>query len=226
MIDTRLILIDGIPGSGKSTIGKWISEKLDYLQIPNHFFHELQQNHPLWIYDHKFSSFSIDSEAQLFMEKTKSLLNNFVEERADKGEIAIVESWMFQGTIDFSLLQHIDYFILFEFIDELQKILRKLNPIMVYFYQADVERNWRWICNLRGKEFTEGRCGIHDEEDYKQAGILWSSIQEFNYGVLKNWDIPKLILRNENYTWNEYQNQIIRFLETSICSIHAQGKRL
>jgi thymidylate kinase len=147
MVDTKLILIDGIPGSGKSTMGRWLGRELDSLQIPNHFFHELQENHPLWIYDHKFGSFAVESEARLFMEKTKALLERFIEDRYKSDEIAIVESWLFQGTISFSLLQHMDYFLLFDFISDLQKMLYKLNPMLVYFFQNDVEGNWRWICN-------------------------------------------------------------------------------
>ena len=126
-------------------------------------------------------------------------------------QAAIVESWLFQGTISFCLLQHMDYFLLFDFISDLQKMLQTLNPVIIYFYQTDVEKNWRWICNSRGKAFTEGRCGIHGDEDYRRAGILWSSIQEFNYGVLKHWDIPKHVIRNENYTWDEYKKQIQDF---------------
>lgn len=33
-MNTKLILIDGMPGSGKSTTGSFISERLNELQIP------------------------------------------------------------------------------------------------------------------------------------------------------------------------------------------------
>lgn len=71
-MNTKLILIDGMPGSGKSTTGYFISERLNELQIPNRFYHELEENHPLRIYDRQFTSFTDLEESEWFSAKGRA----------------------------------------------------------------------------------------------------------------------------------------------------------
>ncbi|OZB96144.1 hypothetical protein [Paenibacillus sp. XY044] len=100
---TRLILIDGMPGSGKSTTGSFISERLNERNVLNRFYHELEDNHPLRIYDKQFTSFTNLEEAESFTARVEQLFTNFVNERADRDVITIIESYVFQDTIGFSV---------------------------------------------------------------------------------------------------------------------------
>lgn len=47
MISTKLILFEGIPGSGKSTTARFISIQLDKKGFRNTFIHELAKDHPI-----------------------------------------------------------------------------------------------------------------------------------------------------------------------------------
>ncbi|MFD1176655.1 hypothetical protein ACFQ3W_10125 [Paenibacillus puldeungensis] len=117
-MNTKLILIDGMPGSGKSTTGSFISEKLNELYISNRFYHELEENHPLRIYDRQFTSFTDTEEAEWFSTKVEQLFKSFVNDRLTRDEITIMESYVFQDTIGFAF----NMWLLWVDNDSLQKI--------------------------------------------------------------------------------------------------------
>lgn len=209
---SRLILIDGMPGSGKTTTGRFINERLNGLGIPNRFYHELEDNHPLRIYDKEFTTFSKLEEAEWFSAKVEQLFTDFVSERIDRDEITIMESYVFQNTIGFAFNMQMDEQSLLDLSKKIQAILSRLDPILIYYYQVNVEQNWRWICNIRGPEFTQKRCGLYTENDFIEAGKFWTRNQDFVYNIVQEWSIPKLIIRNENYEWEKYRNRTIEFL--------------
>lgn len=209
---TRLIIIDGMPGSGKSTAGRMISERLNDLRIPNKFYHELDDNHPLRIYDKEFTSFANLDEAEWFTAKVEQIFTDFVNDRSVKDEITIMESYVFQNTIGFAFNMQMDEQKLLDLSKKIQAILSRLDPVLIYYYQVNVEQSWRWICNIRGPEFTEERCGLYTDNDFIEAGKFWTRNQNFVFNIVQEWDIPKLVIKNEKYQWKEYQNRIFDFL--------------
>ncbi|TLS52200.1 hypothetical protein FE782_09485 [Paenibacillus antri] len=212
MVDTRLIIIDGMPGSGKSTTGQLIADKLDLGNVQNTFIHELAENHPLRIYDRQFTSFALKDEANWFSTKVKQLFSQFVQDRLRSNQITIIEAYLFQNTIGFAFNMGMDLDDIKVLTRDIQNILLPLNPALIYYFQPYVEQNWRWICNIRGPEFTQDRCGLYSDEDFVKAGEFWTRNQDFVFTIVQEWSIPKLIIENEDYRWDEYKDNIFNFL--------------
>jgi thymidylate kinase len=213
---TKIILIDGMPGSGKSTTGNLISERLNERNIPNKFYHELDENHPLRIYDRQFTSFAVTEEAEWFKEKVRQLFSNFVNVINKNNEVVIMESYVFQNTIGFAYNMDMNPACVLKLSKEIQEILHPLEPTLIYYYQVNVEQHWRWICEIRGREFTQDRCGLYTDEDFVQAGRFWTRNQDFIFGIVQEWDTKKLIIRNKEREWKEYEERIsglLRLLE-------------
>lgn len=211
-MNTKLILIDGMPGSGKSTTGNWISELLSESSIAHRFYHELDDNHPLRIYDRKFTTFTVAEEAEWFAAKVKQLFEDFVEEITRNDDIIIMESYVFQNTIGFAYNMNMNPEQILDLTKTIQEMLSKLNPVLIYYYQVNVEQNWRWICKIRGPEFTQKRCGLYTDEDFVNAGQFWTSNQDFVFDIVQKWEIPKLIIKNQDYQWEVYNKKIKEFL--------------
>lgn len=213
-MNTKLILIDGMPGSGKSTTGKWISELLSQSNIANRFYHELDDNHPLRIYDRKFTSFTVAEEAEWFAAKVKQLFTSFVEDILRSDEVIIMESYVFQNTIGFAYNMQMNPEDILDLTQTIQTILSQVNPVLIYYYQVNVEQNWRWICEIRGPEFTQDRCGLYTDEDFVKAGQFWTSNQDFVFNIVHKWEIPKLIIKNHDHQWKAYNEAIKDFLSS------------
>ncbi|WP_046227490.1 P-loop NTPase family protein [Paenibacillus dauci] len=209
---SKLILIEVMPGSGKSTTGQLINSELTKINIPNRFYHELEDNHPLRIYEKLFTSLTIQEEADWFSMKVQELFTDFVNKTMDRKEVVIIESYIFQNTLDFAFNMGMNEHQVLDLTKNLQSILSHLDPVLIYYYQNHVEQHWRWMCNIRGPEFTQDRCGLYTDDDFIEAGSLWTRNQDFIFNVVQEWDIPKLIIKNEDYNWKEYKERINDFL--------------
>jgi len=49
---SRLIVLDGLPGSGKSTTGQWLTSQLQEHGLNTRWLPEADVSHPLWWYEH------------------------------------------------------------------------------------------------------------------------------------------------------------------------------
>jgi thymidylate kinase len=50
LIETKLILFEGVPGSGKSTLAQTILRRLEHHGIPARWWYEEDANHPVYIF--------------------------------------------------------------------------------------------------------------------------------------------------------------------------------
>lgn len=98
----------------------------------------------------------------------------------------------FQDTIGFAFNMQMEEQRLLDLTKKIQFILSQLDPVLIYFYQVNVEQNWRWICEIRGLEFTQGVCGIHTDNDFIEAGKFWTINQDFVFKIVQEWDISNL----------------------------------
>jgi len=208
----RLIIIEGIPGSGKTTTAKTILEKLLSQQIPTRCFLEEEQHHPLLLHGMNFSSFEQEEEAEQFIQLLISRFSDFVEAQLiSSHEVIIIESVFFQDAISVAHLMGMDKSKLHSFSSSVQQLLEPLRPSLIYYYQVDVEKQWRHICSIRGNEW--GPVSLHTDEDFKQAGEVWTASQNFVRAIVDTWEIPKLIIENNDYLWNEYNQRISDFVD-------------
>ncbi|WP_040949312.1 hypothetical protein [Gorillibacterium massiliense] len=211
----RLVVIDGMPGSGKTTCATMIANKLTSWNIINRCILELEENHPLFIHDHRFSSFEDDEQADLYIRLLQSKFKDFVNKCTnDIHDVTIIESVLFQDAINCAHHMGMNHDKLLHLSSSLMGILEPLEPLLIYFYQVDVEGQWRFICGVRGNEW--GPVSLHTDDDFREAGILWGGSQSFVRSIIDSWEVPKIIIENKDYHWDEYSNRIIQFVRNSI----------
>lgn len=214
----KLIIIDGMPGSGKTTCATMLSEQLSSWNISNRCILELEEKHPLFIEGYQFTSFEDEGQANVFIDKLQSLFRDFVQERlVSPQDITIIESVLFQDAISCAYHMGMNPDMLLNFSSSLQEILSPLEPLLIYFYQVNVEGQWRFICSVRGNQW--GPVSLHTDEDFKEAAELWGGSQAFVRRIIDAWDIPKLIIENTDYSWDDYTERMIRFIHDNLCYI-------
>jgi thymidylate kinase len=209
----RLIIIEGIPGSGKTTTAKSILDTLTSRQVAARCFLEEETLHPLLLQGMDFSSFENEEEADQFIELLTARYRDFVQAQLNSDhEVIIIESVFFQDAISVAHLLGMDKRKLLDFSSSLQKILTPLTPSLIYYYQLDVEKQWRFICSVRGNEW--GPVSLNTDEDFQQAAEVWAKSQAFVRAIVDHWAIPKLIIENSDYLWGEYKLQISEFIDS------------
>ena len=219
----RLFIIDGIPGSGKTTAATRTHNRLIAQGVRARCLLELEENHPLLPPMEQYCALNTAEGADAFIQKLVEWYGRFVEEQLSKPEeIVIIESVLFQDVVSVSHLQGMNLAQLQSFTESLQQVLIPLNPHLIYYYHADVEEQWRFICGVRGNEW--GPVSFQSDEDFVQAGEVWSASQAFVRAAVDAWPIPKLIIENKNYAWAEYDARIDGFVSESLLSASA-GER-
>ncbi|WP_308637492.1 P-loop NTPase family protein [Paenibacillus silvisoli] len=208
----RFIIIDGMPGSGKTTTAMRITEKLTALGLSARCFLEQEEAHPLMITDVEFGDLSSEEAAERYSELFTACYRAFVEQQlCSPHDIVIIESVMFQDTINVAHLMGMPPDRLLRLFRTLQQTVMPLNPALIYYYHVDVEGQWRHICGIRGNEW--GPVSLHADEDFKQAGDVWERSQTFVRAAVDDWEIPKLIIENRDYLWADYDSRIDAFVE-------------
>ena len=192
-----------------------ISDKLSSWNVLNRCILELEENHPLFIHDHKFSSFKDDEHADLFITLLQAKFSDFVHDRLNSTyNVTIIESVMFQDAINCAYHMGMSHDKLLHLSSSLQGILEPLEPILIYFYQINVEGQWRFICSVRGNEWGPVSCILM--MTLGRLGFYGEAAQAFVRSIVDSWEIPKLIIENKDYLWDEYSNRIIQFISESI----------
>lgn len=211
----RLLIIDGIPGSGKTTTATRIYNRLTSQGIRTRCLLEQAENHPLLPPMEQDYALNTDEGADAFIRQLVDRYSQFVEEQLSSSEdISIIESVLFQDIVSVSHLQGMNIAQLQSCTESLQLLLMPLNPHLIYYYHADVEGQWRYICGIRGNEW--GPVSFQSDEDFVQAGEVWSASQAFVRAAIDAWPIPKLIIENKDYAWAEYDARIDSFVSESL----------
>src|ERR1051325_8136278 len=95
MIETKLILIEGLPGSGKSTTAQKLANVISNSEIACQCFLEWSTNHPIQIGDDsqlgEIIATSINRESELFQK-----WQNFVQVQQTQELVTIMESRFWQ----------------------------------------------------------------------------------------------------------------------------------
>ncbi|KOR89282.1 hypothetical protein [Paenibacillus solani] len=213
----RLLIIDGIPGSGKTTTATRIYNRLTSQGKGARCLLEQAENHPLLPPMEQYYALNTDEGADAFIRQLVDRYSRFVEEQLSSSEdIAIIESVLFQDIVSVSHLQGMNIAQLQSFTESLQLLLMPLNPHLIYYYHTDVEGQWRYICGIRGNKW--GPVSFQSDEDIVQAGEVWSASQAFVRAAIDSWPIPKLIIENKDYAWAEYDARIDSFVSESLLS--------
>lgn len=210
MIETKLIIIDGMSGSGKSTAGKLVSCRMNALGIPNRFYYELQEEHPLRVYGRSYKSFADHEVAKDFVRRVEALFEAFVKDHMAKKEVAILDAFLYQDTLMFAFMLGMDAGMLQDLTKSLYKKLMQLDPVLIFYYQLDPENAWRRICKERGPEWVHY---MDDEAELVEAGQAWRKRQDFMFAKVQQWEMRRLVIENEDYLWDEHIDKIMRFLE-------------
>jgi thymidylate kinase len=129
-MDTKLIIVEGLTGCGKSIMAHFIARQLQYYGARAYWVHEAESPHPI--------SIDVGAGIEPYMEEMQVRWAAFVDKTESSGEVVVVEACFFNNLIETLLAHDVDRRRIVSYGYDLQKIIAPLKPALVYLTQRDV----------------------------------------------------------------------------------------
>jgi thymidylate kinase len=227
MRQTKLILVEGIPGSGKSTMGQYLESHIAAAGVPVTWWYEEQKGHPLYIFDDEASLRDVvaDLRAGRFGKLVDAALikwGRFAEETARGDAVVILDSCLF-GYLTWSLFpQEAPVDLIARYVLDVGRIIRDTMPCLICLYQEDVARTLTRLCETRGRSWTDAFVKSAEQAPYHKrrnlrgfAGLVayWTDYQAFTKRCFETVGGAKLQIDGSAGDWSHYQEQIRQLIE-------------
>ena len=133
---TKLIFIEGLPGSGKSTTAQYLWMQLQKHGAQCRWYYEEESPHPVALYDRSPGHKPVTEVVSDGLAKWKS----FVAKAKHSDEISIIESRLFLDNVFPLLMKDIERPQILAFIHAIIEECRCLDPVLFYFFQFDYSK--------------------------------------------------------------------------------------
>jgi len=276
MTDTQLIMLEGMPSTGKTTNARFIHIQLERNNINAAWVHEVAMPHPVlffdeagftydeydkfikkypetadvlndiavfkestvgvhmpeiqWYYMDKFGenayqalleydvwNFPLDKYKIFALEKWAHFTKNVLKHL---GGVYIIDSAIFQFQIFSFLFKNRPYEEIQNFIDLLVKIIRPLNPRLIFLYRENIEATIDYLENDRGTSYLEYMWRRDKAQPYytgKPPGA--ESFKQFLRDYARTADLlfdafpaNKLSLEISDGNWLRREDEMLAFL--------------
>lgn len=211
----RLLLLEGLPGSGKTTTAEIVCRRLRSVGIASQWYLEETADHP--VHPRSVTSARRGPEFSAICLKHWQL---FVEKRRDDETLHILEGSAFQSTVRFMMEE--DSGGIDEYFSRFQALVEPLAPAFVYFRPDDAVTNSRYISRTRGEVWTEtvtsGETRTpysvrHDLSGVEGMHVFWARYAELCEALLQTWDRPKKLISFTSGCYARHVTNIWTFLQ-------------
>jgi len=172
-----LVLVEGMPGSGKSTTAQWLAGEFERQGRVARWVHEGEVPHP------------VVDPPPVHLRDWKEILgrhltgwSRFAASVRAEETVVVVESAFLQRSVAAMLRRNLDGESIRTFVARIADIIRPLDPALVYFRTPDPVTAFRTICDERGMAWTLQHIGAFD-------GSAWARMRGESGmdGVLAYW---------------------------------------
>lgn len=210
MVNTKLVLIDGIPGTGKSSTAQYIHLNLLRGGISSRWHHEEESGHPLFYPDTNIQVIDWDKGLRRFMSKWPGNWDNLYRMVSGGQEVHIITSYLLQDGARVLFNNMVPSEEIREFCRDLVKRIAPLDPVFIFMHAPDVRKLMRRTFKARGEEWKEYFISFDQRTKYAQAReitgerasvSLWHDFQQLSEKVFDDLDIRKMRLEVNGDNW-------------------------
>jgi hypothetical protein len=212
----QLLLIEGVPGAGKTTTAKAICELARNQGSDATWYIEEATEHP--IHPNSITRLSDDPD---FADKCLQRWQSFVERHQKSNRLHIMEGSAFQSTVRF--LMENNHADIEKYFAEFVKHVQALAPALIYLRPNDVFQNSRFISEFRGKQWSDkvSRCETNTPFSIAKNLVGLEGMHKFwaEYAILCDsllplWTRPKLTIKFDCGDWTHHLPTASQFLES------------
>jgi len=221
MINTNLILVDGLPGSGKSTTAQLLFIHLVRNGYEAEWFYEHQTSHPIYKYHDLEKAFGMSPlESKRTHERALRNWKRLATSLRGTHKVKILESTLFQTTVGGLQLMDLSREEIIGFVSRVPEIIQELNPVLIYFFQSDIAKALRSIRDRR-EEFDTllvsqiGRTPYGKKrkvENFDGVIDFYQDLREITDQLFSKFDFRKIAIESSLGQWEDYHERITQFL--------------
>jgi hypothetical protein len=228
MLGTKMIFVDGLPGSGKSTTAEYVASELEQRGVPCRLLRERETDHPLNVGGDLhpsgsttgariFAAYTIGS----FVEESLARWDAFVAEVMGSERVNILDSYPFQNSVRVLSQMDADPVSVAAYQSCVEKSAVGLAPVLIYLDPGDAERTIRAIAEQRGPAWTDYAIAVVTECPYASSRGLQGMdgavaiIQAYKHLLdesVARFPFPKLVLSACHRRWQDCHAKIREFL--------------
>ena len=212
----RLVIFEGIMGSGKTTATLNVAQRLEASGFPSIGITEGVSPHPIrfdWYVP--WSEMPPTELAKAGIAKWQAYVDNSLIQ----SRISVVDGQIFHGGLTALLLLEADVEMIAAYCRETVAVIKPLNPLLIYFHQDDVDAAIRLIVKHRGEKWLNYQIEWKLESPYaKRRGLtglngliaLYRDYRRLTDRLFAELDVPKISIENSRHEWAIYDDIIDR----------------
>lgn len=153
----NLLLIEGIPGSGKTTLAKRLYDTAVSQGINASWHREEARDHPL----HPHSGSRDDRSAEGFLNQWRE----FIASHAERDQLLILEGSLFQSSVRY-LLEAGNPAEIPDYYSACQALLNPVSARLIYLRPSDITSHIHWLLDHRGEDWSRKLTNYLDRTPY------------------------------------------------------------
>jgi thymidylate kinase len=223
MFDTRLIIVEGVMGSGKSTISKMIAQRLRQHHYKSKLVPESFREHPVSVtrtLTH-WHQILVEHTIESFIAQSQQNWQAFVTTALQTPTIAVFDGQFFHGDMTSLFIANASRTQLVQYSNNVAEIIQPLRPVFIYLYQDDIAKGLERTVAIRSKSWLRRQIewkvdspycaerGYRDTTGWIQLYRDFRSLTDELYACLA---MPKIAIENGEGKWRDYEAQIFTFL--------------
>lgn len=216
MPSTTLVLVEGLPGWGKSATTHRLARQLRRGGVPARWFAEQEVGHPT----------NVDNADDLerFAAETTRRWQRLVLAAPAPGEVRLFEGSLFQSALRVLFHRDAAPHRIVAHARELEAVLAPLAPVLVHFRRPDVARALHRVCDRRGRRWERGFIATITGKPYaRRRGLVgfeglvryWQDYEALVDEVLAGSRMTTLRIDTSGEAWADYMATIAAALEVA-----------
>jgi hypothetical protein len=215
-MEPKLILIEGLPGSGKSTFARFLSIQFERNGFRSFLFHESTFNHPI-------IGSNLNEDAFLWQEGYINNWVSFLNRPYEANSVIIMESALMQNPIIELLHKDAERSHMISLIGDVSRMIkgRYSQSSLIFFEQSDANDAINHMIESRGgtELLTRKYEQYQNEKYYVNRNRLGPELHiqflmEYAHiasSAVRKVNIETLTINNTAHEWSKYERQLVDY---------------